>query len=217
MSNQFESHVFCSTDIAFHQSCRLVSQLLIVWSPVDYSCKDDNKSTSRLIIYWTSRITSIDITSKYPFFFYSRRQLPIFHAVDVPEHRLESDHFLNARTVIVPAGDSIDICNIEPSGGDNVHKSSGIWSGYGWLAFVVALPAVKLHRQWLGNNQYCQPSLPTAGDGSAIWVVARTDWTAQICPSHPSLYMTAWWPTVAGDDRITVPGRHPPCPGVIER
>jgi hypothetical protein len=32
-----------------------------------------------------------------------------------------------------------------------------------------------------------QPSRPTAGDGRAVRVLARTDGTAQICPSRPSL------------------------------
>jgi hypothetical protein len=39
---------------------------------------------------------------------------------------------------------------------------------------------------WAGS-QYGQPSRPTAGDGSAVRVLARTDGTAQIRPSRLSL------------------------------
>jgi len=57
-----------------------------------------------------------------------------------------------------------------------------------------ASPAPMLRRRarhWysaLGSGFQCgQPSRPTAGDGRAVRVLARTDGTAQIRPSRPSL------------------------------
>jgi hypothetical protein len=55
------------------------------------------------------------------------------------------------------------------------------------LTKLIQMEAAIKTENGLAPEQCGQPSRPTAGDGSAVRVLARTDGTAQIRPSRPSL------------------------------
>ena len=166
MSDLCESHAAYSKAIVFGIGRGLGSRLLFSRSAVNRSSEGDDQSTRRFIVIRASSIVRIDITSKCAVSFQcasecssqcsskcsSETQSPVFRAVEVPKHSLESYHMLIARFVIVPAENSDGICDIGPSGGHRVHEASDHRLVYGRIAgFFVGLPLVKLHRHWRGN------------------------------------------------------------------
>ena len=151
-----DSHAAYSKGIVFGMGRGLGSRLPFSRSPVDCSSAGDDQSTCRFIVIRASSIDRIDLTSKCAFSFSSEyssgTQSPVICAVEVPKQAVESYHMLIAPVVIVPAENSDGICDIGPSGGHRVYKSSDHRLVYGQIAgFFIGLPLVKLHCHWSGN------------------------------------------------------------------
>jgi len=160
MSDLCEFHSAYSKDIVFGISRGQRSRLLFPRSPVERSSECDDQSTCRFIVIQGSSIVRIDITSKCNFCSCSESstncssetQWPVFRAVEVPKHAHQSDYMLIAQVMIVPAENSIGICDITLSGGHPVHEDSDYRLVYSWIAgFFVRLSLVKLHCHWSGN------------------------------------------------------------------
>jgi len=79
-------------------------------------------------------------------------QSPVFRAVEVPKHNLDSYHMFIAGVVNVPAKNSDSICDIGSSGSHCIHGAFNNHLVCGRITGIfVRLSLVKLYRYWRGN------------------------------------------------------------------